>query len=99
MPIWTHPFFLGVFGDAFIEGTGLEGGDLSASISAMNLLLERALADPTSSSSPLSILPFSQSDLQAMNVLSQVEWSRFFFPVTCFTCSCDTFSPYRFSMT
>ena len=31
-PIWGHPAFVAEFGDAFIGGTGLEGGSIHTSL-------------------------------------------------------------------
>lgn len=42
-PIWVHPSVLAEFGDAFLEGSGLEGGDLPSTIAVFSLLLERIL--------------------------------------------------------
>jgi hypothetical protein len=40
-----HPLFCATFGDAFLEGTGLEGGDLATSSSAYDIVLDRLLKE------------------------------------------------------
>ena len=37
-PFWIHPAFLGQMGDAFLEGTGLDSGDVAPSIAALSLV-------------------------------------------------------------
>jgi hypothetical protein len=42
-PVWAHPGVLAEFGDAYLEGSGLEGGDLPSTIAVFSLVLERIL--------------------------------------------------------
>lgn len=42
-PIWAHPSIMSEFADAYLEGSGLEGGDLSMSSAVYSLLVERLL--------------------------------------------------------
>ena len=42
-PIWMHPAFSAEFGDAYVGGTGLEGGSLHISLEVVVLALQRAL--------------------------------------------------------
>ena len=42
-PVWLHPAFAAEFGDAFIAGTGLEGGSLHVSLEVVVLVLEQML--------------------------------------------------------
>lgn len=44
-PIWMHPSLACAFGDAYLEGTGLEGGDLATTTAAYDLVLSRLLKD------------------------------------------------------
>ena len=44
-PIWLHPAFAAEFGDAFIGGTGLEGGTLHVSLEVVVLALEEMLRE------------------------------------------------------
>ena len=37
-PFWIHPAFLGQMGDAFLEGTGLDSGDVAPSIAVLSLI-------------------------------------------------------------
>ena len=37
-PVWIHPAFLGQMGDAFLEGTGLDSGDVAPSIAVLSLV-------------------------------------------------------------
>lgn len=46
-PFWMHPLLVATFGDAFLEGTGLEGGDLATSTAAFELVLDRLLKELT----------------------------------------------------
>jgi hypothetical protein len=39
-PIWMHPVLGAMFGDSFLEGTGLEGGPLSASSSVFDIIFD-----------------------------------------------------------
>ena len=47
-PIWMHPAFGAEFGDAYLQGTGLEGGTLSVCIHVFALVVERTLAEQKS---------------------------------------------------
>ena len=40
-PIYAHPVFVAEVGDAFLEGTGMDGGSLVSSIAVMSLVVER----------------------------------------------------------
>jgi hypothetical protein len=42
-PVWAHPGVLAEFGDAYLEGSGLEGGDLPSTIAVFSLILERIM--------------------------------------------------------
>jgi hypothetical protein len=42
-PVWMHPTYLAMFGDAYLEGTGLAGGDISTSLACFSLVLEQSL--------------------------------------------------------
>lgn len=44
-PLWLHPALVSLFGDAYLEGTGMEGGDLATSTSAYDLILSRLLKE------------------------------------------------------
>ena len=45
-PVWTAPALVGAFGDAFVEGTGLEGASVLAwSHAVLELALRRALGE------------------------------------------------------
>ena len=39
-PIWIHPAFAAEFGDAFLAGTGLEGGTLHISLEVVVMTLQ-----------------------------------------------------------
>jgi hypothetical protein len=45
-PVWLHPAFAAEVGDAFIVGTGLDGGSLHISLEVVVLTLQRLLAEP-----------------------------------------------------
>ena len=45
-PVWLHPAFASEVGDAFIAGTGLDGGSLHISLEVVVLTLQRLLAEP-----------------------------------------------------
>lgn len=40
-PIYAHPVFVAEVGDAFLEGTGMDGGSLVSSVAALSLTVER----------------------------------------------------------
>jgi len=42
-PIWLHPCFAGLFGDSFIEGTGLEFGGVFTTLQVFNLVFAKLL--------------------------------------------------------
>ena len=46
-PFWAHPLLVATFGDAFLEGTGLEGGDLATSTAALELVLDGLIKELT----------------------------------------------------
>ena len=45
-PVWLHPAFAAEVGDAFIAGTGLDGGSLHISLEVVVLTLQRLLTEP-----------------------------------------------------
>jgi hypothetical protein len=49
-PIWMHPVLCALFGDSFLEGTGLEGGSLSASSSVFDIIFDHLLKNLVSCS-------------------------------------------------
>ena len=42
-PVWLHPAFIAEFGDAFIEGSGLDGGSPSPAIAMFSLTMSNCL--------------------------------------------------------
>jgi hypothetical protein len=42
-PMWLHPCFSGLFGDPFVEGTGLEFGGVFTTLQVFNLVLSKLL--------------------------------------------------------
>ena len=40
-PTYVHPAYLGQFGDAFLEGTGLDSGDVAPSIAVLSLVFSK----------------------------------------------------------
>ena len=40
-PVFVHPAYLGQFGDAFLEGTGLDSGDVAPSIAVLSLVYSK----------------------------------------------------------
>jgi len=42
-PVWIHPTYLGAFGDAFVQGSSLEGGNLSATMGCFSFVLNDCL--------------------------------------------------------
>ena len=54
-PIWFHPALCAMFGDSFLEGTGLEGGDLATSSSVLEVILDHLIKALLSISSSASI--------------------------------------------
>lgn len=42
-PAWAHPSIIAEFGDAFLEASGLEGGDFLSSVAVMSLVFERII--------------------------------------------------------
>ena len=40
-PMYVHPAYLGQFGDAFLEGTGLDSGDVAPSIAVLSLVYSK----------------------------------------------------------
>ena len=44
-PLWNHPMVVAEFGDAYLENTGLEGGELTSCVTAYELLLSRFIGD------------------------------------------------------
>ena len=44
-PVWLHPALAAEFGDAFIAGTGLEGGSMHVSLEVVVLALEQMLRE------------------------------------------------------
>jgi thiol-disulfide isomerase/thioredoxin len=42
-PVWLHPCFSGLFGDPFVEGTGLELGGVFTTLQVFNLVLSKLL--------------------------------------------------------
>jgi hypothetical protein len=51
-PIWMHPTLGAMFGDSFLEGTGLEGGPLSASSSVFEVIFDHLVKALVSCASP-----------------------------------------------
>ena len=43
-PLWAHPVFQGEFGDAYLENTGMEGGDVLGALAAFDLVLSSLLS-------------------------------------------------------
>lgn len=82
-PIWMHPVLCALFGDSFLEGTGLEGGSLSASASVFDVVIDhlsKSLVpsdEMTNNFSEASIqsifseFDFSHDDRQALNYIHQ----------------------------
>eukprot|EP00954_Amorphochlora_amoebiformis_P013218 1037681-Amorphochlora_amoeboformis.AAC.1 len=44
-PIWMHPAFCAEFGDAYLQGTGLEGGSLSVCLHVFDMMFKNMLSD------------------------------------------------------
>eukprot|EP01087_Luapelamoeba_hula_P004848 TRINITY_DN1482_c0_g1_i1.p1 TRINITY_DN1482_c0_g1~~TRINITY_DN1482_c0_g1_i1.p1 ORF type:complete len:4317 (-),score=602.49 TRINITY_DN1482_c0_g1_i1:51-13001(-) len=65
-PVWIHPAFLGEFGDAFLEGTGLEGGSLYPSLAVFSLALDQAFKDQRDYLNTLE-----HTDLQSLEAINQ----------------------------
>ena len=40
-PLYVHPAYLGQFGDAFLEGTGLDSGDVAPSIAVLSIVYSK----------------------------------------------------------
>jgi hypothetical protein len=51
-PIWMHPVLCALFGDSFLEGTGLEGGSLSSSSSVFEVVIDHLLKTLVTCSNP-----------------------------------------------
>lgn len=47
-PIYAHPVFVAEVGDAFLEGTGMDGGSLVSGIAALSLAVERLVRSAAS---------------------------------------------------
>ena len=68
VPIWVHPAVLAEFGDAYLEGTGLEGGDLPGSVGVLSLLLDRLVLEHGHQGLRLG---FSHEAMQAVNFVAE----------------------------
>lgn len=66
-PIWLSPAFLGEFGDAFLEGTGLEGGSIPPVIAAYSLALDAALQDQRDFCNG-----FEHEDFQKLDAINEI---------------------------
>jgi hypothetical protein len=53
-PVWLHPAFAAEFGDAFIAGTGLEGGAIHVSLEVVVLALQQMLREGGAAASMLA---------------------------------------------
>jgi hypothetical protein len=42
-PIYLHPVFVAEVGDAFLEGTGMDGGSIVSSVAALSLAYDRLI--------------------------------------------------------
>jgi hypothetical protein len=66
-PVWVHPTFLGMFGDAYVEGIGLAGGDISTTLACFSLVLERTVNEQM-----FLLEKLSHVELQALHYLTQI---------------------------
>ncbi len=57
----------GEFGDAFLEGTGLEGGSVPPSLAAFSLTLDRALREQR-----FFFNDFSHEDMQHLEAINEI---------------------------
>jgi len=80
-PVWMHPAFLGEFGDAFLEGTGLQGGTVAVSLAMFNLAFSELLSrstlvdggdDGASTNSNSYLEGFGQEEMQVLGSVSHV---------------------------
>jgi len=66
-PVWMHPCVLAEFGDAFLENTGLEGGNHATTAAVYYMTMQRMLGE----CGPMYLDGFDHSAKQAMNALCQ----------------------------
>ncbi|KAL6068400.1 Component of oligomeric Golgi complex 3 [Balamuthia mandrillaris] len=66
-PVWIHPAFLGEFGDAFLEGTGLEGGSLYPSFAVFSMAIENGLKEQREFLNDLQ-----HTDAQSLDAISEI---------------------------
>ena len=74
-PIWMHPVLCALFGDSFLEGTGLEGGSLSASSSVFDVIFDHLLKTLVSCSSPDNSFPISEPH-SAQTIVSEFQFTH-----------------------
>lgn len=66
-PVWMHPCVLAEFGDAFLENTGLEGGNHATTAAVYYMTMQRMLGE----CGPMYLDGFDHSAKQAINALCQ----------------------------
>ncbi len=68
-PVWAHPSIVAEFGDAYLEGSGVEGGGggVAASVAVFGLLLDRLVLQEGHGYWE----NFSHSELQATNYVGE----------------------------
>jgi hypothetical protein len=72
-PIYAHPVFVAEVGDAFLEGTGLDGGSLPSAAAALSLTVERLVR---SAAAPLGFLLPACEEAPEAKHLSSLTFDR-----------------------
>lgn len=67
-PVWAHPSIMAEFGDAYLEGSGLEGGDLSSAVSIFSLIMERIILHEGHG----LLTHFSHDTMQSVNYVAEI---------------------------